>query len=123
MCSVVIDPVTCIEGRLEIAALTGNGEVKEARTSRTLSRCIELILQGRDLRDAPRIGGVCPIAHATASRFALDQKIGIKDRTQASRRIIRNLIFGCNFIQSHVLHFYCLAACACTKLWIKRSSR
>jgi hydrogenase large subunit len=114
MRTVVIDPVTRIEGHLKIEALIDGGEVKEARSSGTLFRGIELILQGRDPRDAPRITqricGVCPTAHATASTFALDQAFGIADRIPENGRIIRNLILGCNFIQSHVLHFYHLAA-------------
>jgi hydrogenase large subunit len=114
MRTIVIDPVTRIEGHLKIEALVDGGEVKEARSSGTLFRGIELILQGRDPRDAPRITqricGVCPTAHATASTFALDQAFGIADRIPDNGRILRNLILGCNFIQSHILHFYHLAA-------------
>jgi hydrogenase large subunit len=73
-----------------------------------------LILQGRDPRDAPlitqRICGVCPIAHATASTFALDRAFGVEGKITKNGRIVRNLILGSNFIQSHVLHFYHLAA-------------
>lgn len=114
MRTVTIDPVTRIEGHLKIEALVDGGEVKEARSTGTLFRGIELILQGRDPRDASRITqricGVCPTAHATASTFALDEAFGIAGRIPTNGRGIRNLILGCNFIQSHVLHFYHLAA-------------
>lgn len=114
MRTIVIDPVTRIEGHLKIEAVVDDGVVKEARSTGTLFRGIELILQGRDPRDAPRITqricGVCPTAHATASTFALDEAFKIADRIPTDGRVIRNLIFGCNFIQSHVLHFYHLAA-------------
>ncbi len=114
MRTIVIDPVTRIEGHLKIEATVDGGVVKEARSTGTLFRGIELILQGRDPRDAPRITqricGVCPTAHATASTFALDDAFGIVDRIPANGRVLRNLIFGCNYIQSHVLHFYHLAA-------------
>ena len=114
MRTVTIDPVTRIEGHLKIEAVIDDGEVKEARSTGTLFRGIELILQGRDPRDAPRITqricGVCPTAHATASTLALDDAFGIADRIPENGRILRNLILGCNFIQSHVLHFYHLAA-------------
>ncbi len=114
MRTIVIDPVTRIEGHLKIEATVDDGVVVEARSTGTLFRGIELILQGRDPRDAPRITqricGVCPTAHATASTFALDEAFGIADRIPANGRILRNLILGCNFIQSHVLHFYHLAA-------------
>ena len=114
MRTIVIDPVTRIEGHLKIEAVVDDGVVKEARSTGTLFRGIELILQGRDPRDAPRITqricGVCPTAHATASTFALDEAFDIADRIPTDGRVIRNLILGCNFIQSHVLHFYHLAA-------------
>ena len=114
MRTIVIDPVTRIEGHLKIEATVDSGVVKEARSTGTLFRGIELILQGRDPRDAPRITqricGVCPTAHATASTFALDQAFEIEDRIPTNGRGIRNLILGCNYIQSHVLHFYHLAA-------------
>jgi hydrogenase large subunit len=114
MRTVTIDPVTRIEGHLKIEAVIDRGEVKEARSTGTLFRGIELILQGRDPRDAARITqricGVCPTSHATASTFALDEAFGIADRIPENGRILRNLILGCNYIQSHVLHFYHLAA-------------
>jgi len=114
MRTVTIDPITRIEGHLKIEALIDGGVVKEARSTGTLFRGIELILQGRDPRDAARITqricGVCPTSHATASAFALDEAFGIADRIPSNGRIIRNLILGCNYIQSHVLHFYHLAA-------------
>jgi hydrogenase large subunit len=72
----------------------------------------EIILKGRDPRDAQmisqRICGVCPSAHAQASTLCLDDAFGIHPPDNG--RIIRNLIFGSNFIQSHVLHFYHLTA-------------
>jgi len=49
---IVIDPITRIEGHLKVEAQVENGEVKEAKSSGTLFRGIELILQGRDPRDA-----------------------------------------------------------------------
>jgi len=114
MRTITIDPITRIEGHLKIEALLDGGEVKEARSTGTLFRGIELILQGRDPRDASRITqricGVCPTSHATASTFALDEAFGVTDRIPKNGRVIRNLILGCNFIQSHILHFYHLAA-------------
>jgi len=114
MRTITIDPVTRIEGHLKIEAVIDGGVVKEARSTGTLFRGIELILQGRDPRDAPRITqricGVCPTAHATASTLALDDAFGVVERVPENGRILRNLILGCNFIQSHVLHFYHLAA-------------
>lgn len=112
MAKVIVDPVTRIEGHLKIEVEVEGGKVVNARSSGTLFRGIELILQGHDPRDAQevvqRICGVCPISHATAATLALDDAFGIKP--PANGRIIRNLILGSNYIQSHILHFYHLAA-------------
>ena len=74
MAKIVIDPVTRIEGHLKIEAVVEDGEVKEAHSSGMLFRGFEMILRGRDPRDAPRITqricGVCPTTHAMASALA-----------------------------------------------------
>ncbi len=111
---VIIDPVTRIEGHFKVEVMLDGGRVKEARTSGTLFRGFEIILKGRDPRDASqitqRVCGVCPIAHATASVLALDQAFGLEDKIPPNARIIRNLILGANLLQSHILHFYHLGA-------------
>jgi len=111
---ITIDPVTRIEGHLMIEAVVDDGVVKEARCSGTLFRGFEILLKGREPRDAQlvtqRVCGVCPIAHAMASALSLDSAFGIAHGIPDNGRIIRNLILGSNFIQSHVLHFYHLAA-------------
>jgi len=114
MRKIVLDPLTRVEGHLRIEVTVDNGEVKDARTAGTLFRGFEIILQGRDPRDASRmtqrVCGVCPIAHATASTLAVDDAYGVADKIPDNGRLIRNLILGANFLQSHILHFYHLAA-------------
>jgi hydrogenase large subunit len=114
MGKIVIDPITRIEGHLKIEAMVEDGKVKDARSTGTLFRGFELILKGRDPRDASqltqRICGVCPQVHATASVLCLDSAFGIADKITDNGRIIRNLLLGSNYIQSHILHFYHLAA-------------
>jgi len=109
---IVVDPVTRIEGHLKIEVEITDGKVTDARAGGTLWRGWEVILQGRDPRDASqiaqRICGVCPIAHSVASSKCLDDAFGVKPPPNG--RLIRNLIFGSNFIQSHLLHFFHLAA-------------
>ncbi len=111
---IVIDPVTRIEGHLKVEAVVDDGVVKEAYTTGTLFRGLEMILKGRHPLDAPRITqricGVCPTAHATASSLCLDEALGVAADVPDNGRILRNLMLGANFIQSHVLHFYHLAA-------------
>ncbi len=106
-----VDPMTRIEGHLKVEAVVSNGKVEEARCFAKLFRGIEVILYGRDPRDAiqitQRICGVCPTAHATASVRALDDAFAVKPTTNG--RIIRNIILGSNFVQSHILHFFHLA--------------
>jgi len=109
-----IDPITRIEGHMAIEAVIDDGVVKDAKSAGTLFRGFEIILQGRDPRDAnrltQRICGVCPTAHATASAFCIDEAFGLTDKIPDNAKLIRALIFGSNFLQSHILHFYHLAA-------------
>jgi hydrogenase large subunit len=114
MNKIVIDPITRIEGHLKMEATVDDGVVKDAKSSGMLFRGIELILQGRDPRDASRITqricGVCPTAHSTASALCLDDAFGVAEKVPDNGRIMRNLIFGANYLQSHILHFYHLTA-------------
>jgi hydrogenase large subunit len=114
--TIIIDPVTRIEGHLKIEVTVdtvgGEDQVVEARSSGTMFRGFEIILIGRDPRDAgqytQRICGVCPVSHAMASCLNLDQAFGVTPSDNG--RVLRNLVLGANFIQSHVLHFYHLSA-------------
>jgi hydrogenase large subunit len=49
---IAIDPITRIEGHLRIEAEVEDGQVTDAWSSSTMFRGIELILRGRDPRDA-----------------------------------------------------------------------
>jgi Ni,Fe-hydrogenase I large subunit len=52
MAKIVIDPVTRIEGHLRIEAKVEGGKVVDAWSSSTMFRGFELILKGRDPREA-----------------------------------------------------------------------
>ncbi|MDH5768700.1 MAG: nickel-dependent hydrogenase large subunit [Nitrospirota bacterium] len=114
MNKVTIDPITRIEGHLKIEVAIENGEVKDAKSSGMLFRGLELILQGRDPRDAQRITqricGVCPTSHSMAAALNLDSAFGISDKIPENGRIMRNLILGAAHIADHILHFYHLCA-------------
>ena len=114
MAKIVIDPITRIEGHLRIEATVENGVVKDCKSAGTLFRGFELILQGRDPRDAQRITqricGVCPTSHSTAATLNLDSAFGIADKIPDNGRIMRNLILGAAHIADHILHFYHLTA-------------
>ena len=112
----VMDPVTRIEGHMKVEVTIDNVndqlQVVDARCTGTLFRGFETLLKGRDPWDAPviteRICGVCPVSHGMAAVKALDAAGGIVPPTDA--RILRNLVLGANFLQSHILHFYLLAS-------------
>ena len=109
---IVIDPVTRIEGHLRIEAQVDGGKVTAAYSSGTMFRGMELILQGRDPREAwiwaQRICGVCTTVHAHTSVYAVEDALGVEIPPNA--RLIRNLIAGAQHIQDHVIHFYHLHA-------------
>jgi Ni,Fe-hydrogenase I large subunit len=52
MAKIAIDPITRIEGHLRIEAQVDSGKVTDAWSSSTMFRGMELVLQGRDPRDA-----------------------------------------------------------------------
>jgi Ni,Fe-hydrogenase I large subunit len=112
MSRVVVDPVTRIEGHLRIEAEVDGGAVRDAWSSSTMFRGIELILKGRDPRDAwaftQRICGVCTTVHAIASIRAVESAIGAAPPPNA--RLLRNLIIAGQCVQDHVIHFYHLHA-------------
>ncbi len=112
MSRVVVDPVTRIEGHLRIEAEVDGGTVRDAWSSSTMFRGIELILKGRDPRDAwaftQRICGVCTTVHAIASIRAVENAIGAAPPPNV--RLLRNLIIAAQCVQDHVVHFYHLHA-------------
>jgi len=110
---VVVDPVTRIEGHLRIEAmLDERGVIKDAMSSGTMWRGLEVILQGRDPRDAwaftERICGVCTTVHALASVRAVENALQIK--IPANAETVRNIMFLTQMVQDHVIHFYHLHA-------------
>ncbi|MGA7539329.1 MAG: nickel-dependent hydrogenase large subunit [Steroidobacteraceae bacterium] len=112
MTHVVVDPISRIEGHLRIEAEVEKGAVTEAWSSSTMFRGIELILEGRDPRDAwaftQRICGVCTTVHAIASIRAVEHAIGATPPPNA--RILRNLVMAAQNVHDHVIHFYHLQA-------------
>lgn len=112
MTRIVIDPITRIEGHLRIDCEIDGGKVRKAWSSGTMWRGIELILKGRDPREAwiftQRFCGVCTTVHAIASVRAVENALGLEVPLNA--QYIRNLIVAAHAIHDHIVHFYHLAA-------------
>jgi hydrogenase large subunit len=109
---VVVDPITRIEGHLRIEAQMDGNKIASAYSSGTMVRGIEVILQGRDPRDAwafaQRICGVCTLVHGLASIRSVEDALNYKIPPNAE--LIRNLMSGAQYIHDHVMHFYHLHA-------------
>lgn len=109
---IVVDPITRIEGHLRIDVEVAGGSVRNAWSSGQMWRGIEVILQGRDPRDAwlitQRICGVCTTVHAITSVRAVENALGIEVPLNA--QLIRNLILAGHALHDHIVHFYHLSA-------------
>lgn len=112
---VTIDPVTRLEGHLRVdvtvESVSGQQQVIDARVCGTSFRGFESMLLGRDPLEAPhltqRICGVCSVPHGVAATMALERAGG--STVPENARLLRNLVMGANFAQSHILHFYHLS--------------
>ncbi len=109
---VVVDPITRIEGHLRIEAETEGGVITQASSAGTMVRGLEIILRGRDPRDAwafaQRICGVCTLVHGIASVRSVENALNYPIPPNAD--LIRNLMIGAQYIHDHVMHFYHLHA-------------
>ncbi|TAD89171.1 MAG: nickel-dependent hydrogenase large subunit [Alphaproteobacteria bacterium] len=110
---VVVDPVTRIEGHLRVEVnVDGGNVIRNAVSTGTMWRGLEVILKGRDPRDAwaftERICGVCTGTHALTSVRAVENALGIKIPENANT--IRNLMQLCLQVHDHLVHFYHLHA-------------
>jgi len=110
---VVVDPICRIEGHLRIEVnLDDNNVIRNAVSTGNMWRGLEIILKGRDPRDAwaftERICGVCTGVHALTSVRAVEDALGIQIPENANH--IRNLMMLAQYTQDHLVHFYHLHA-------------
>ncbi len=110
---VVVDPLTRIEGHLRVEVnLDKDNVIRNAVSTGTMWRGLEVILKGRDPRDAwafvERICGVCTGVHALASVRSVEDALNIKIPDNAN--IIRNLMHATLYAHDHLVHFYHLHA-------------
>ncbi len=109
---ITIDPITRIEGHLRIDVEVDGGKVTKAWSSGQMWRGVELILLGRDPRDAwaitQRICGVCTTVHAITSVRAVENALNLEVPVNA--QLIRNMIASAHALHDHIVHFYHLSA-------------
>jgi NAD-reducing hydrogenase large subunit len=111
--TIVIDPVTRIEGHSKITIhLDEAGEVSDAQFHVTQFRGFERMVQGRPIHEMPsimaRICGICPVSHLVASAKACDQILAVEPPpTGADLRRLMNLA---QIVQSNALSFFHLSS-------------
>ncbi len=110
---VVVDPVTRIEGHLRIEVnVDDENVIRNAVSTGTMWRGLEVILKGRDPRDAwaftQRICGVCTGTHALTSVRAVEDALNIDIPENANS--IRNIMQLALQVHDHIVHFYHLHA-------------
>jgi len=104
------DPVTRVAGGLAMHAVIDldANEVREASSQATLFRGYEVILQGRDLRDAifisSRACGVCGSAHSTASALCLEMAFGIQPPPMGIT--VRNMLVALESLADNPTHLF-----------------
>lgn len=120
------DPVTRIAGAMAFHSTVDleNRTVLEAASMATLFRGYEVILKGRDPRDAifisSRACGVCGGVHATCSSLAIEMAFGIKPPPLAI--VIRNLALSMEFTWDNTMHLFMLAGPDYSEQVMKRTN-
>ena len=109
-----ISPVTRVEGHGKVTIhLDENNQVDEARLHIVEFRGFERFIRGRLLWEVPvivqRLCGICPVSHHLAAAKAMDQIVGVDTLPPTAEKMRRLMHYG-QVMQSHVLHFFHLAA-------------
>lgn len=105
--NLVVGPFNRVEGDLEVTLDISDGAVAAARVNSPLFRGFEMMLLGKDPRDAltitPRICGICSISQSMAAALALGDAAGIDMPPQG--RLIAALLHAVENLADHVTHF------------------
>ncbi len=109
-----ISPVTRVEGHGKVTIhLNDRNEVEEARLHIVEFRGFERFIRGRLLWEVPvivqRLCGICPVSHHLAAAKAMDIIVGVDELPPTAEKMRRLMHYG-QVMQSHVLHFFHLAA-------------
>jgi hydrogenase large subunit len=121
-----MDPVTRVAGAIavNIAANLEDGTYLDARSQATLFRGYEVILMGRDPRDAifisSRACGVCGGVHSHCSAYAIEMAMGIE--TPPLGTVVRNLGEAAEMGYDNPLHLYLLAGPDYSEIVVKATN-
>ncbi|NJN62345.1 MAG: Ni/Fe hydrogenase subunit alpha [Coleofasciculaceae cyanobacterium RL_1_1] len=111
--TVVIDPVTRIEGHAKISIFLDDvGEVSNARFHVVEYRGFEKFCEGRPMWEmagiTARICGICPVSHLLAAAKTGDKILGVNIPIAAEK--LRRLMNLAQITQSHALSFFHLSS-------------
>ncbi len=111
--TIVIDPITRIEGHSKITIqLDEHGMVDSAHFHVTQFRGFEKLSEGRPFHEMPslmaRICGICPVSHLIASAKACDELLAVRIPETAEK--LRRIMNLAQIVQSHALSFFHLSA-------------
>jgi hydrogenase large subunit len=102
-----LDPMTPFHSSVDLKA----GKVLTTNSVATLFRGYEVILRGRDPRDAAFISsrayGVCGGVHSTCSALSIEMALGI--RPPPLGIVIRNMLRSCEYLYDNTLHLFVLS--------------
>lgn len=109
--NIKIHEITRVEGHGNIVIDVKKGVIKDLKLEIIESpRFFEMMLRGRRFDEAQhimaRICGICAVSHTSASLKAIEDAMDIKISKQS--RLLRELAFHGEMLQSHILHVYFL---------------
>jgi hydrogenase large subunit len=124
--AVDFDPVTRVAGALAFHSTVDlkEGKILDTNSMATLFRGYEVILRGRDPRDAAFISsracGVCGGVHSTASALSVEMALGIKPPPLGV--VVRNLLLSCEYLYDNPLHLFVLAGPDFSESLVRRTN-
>ncbi|GAC1444979.1 MAG: nickel-dependent hydrogenase large subunit [Chloroflexota bacterium] len=121
-----LDPVTRVAGALAFHTVVDMEQRKviESRSVATLFRGYEIIMMGRDPRDAiyitSRACGVCGGVHSTCSALAIEMAIGVKPPPLGI--VLRNMLLALEYLLDLPLHLFLLAGPDYSEVVVRRTN-
>ena len=102
-----------VEGQGALHLAMRDGQVETVRLEIYESpRFFEAFLRDRDFQEVPditaRICGICPVAYQMGSCHALEKALGVFDDVDPGIRLLRDLLYCGEWIESHITHMFML---------------